>query len=44
MCPDIRGANHLSERGASLLQGARNDLKASPRLCSGISDAYSAPI
>ena len=38
------GTNHLSERGASLLQGACNDLKTSPRLRFGISDAHSTPI
>ena len=37
-------ANQVPERSASLFQSSRDDLKASPRLRSSVSDGYRAPI
>jgi hypothetical protein len=38
------GTDHVSQRGASLLQRGGNDLTASPRLRSGVANASRAPI
>src|SRR2546423_1424186 len=38
------GANHVPQRGVSLLQGASNYFEAPPGLRSGVSDAHGTPV